>query len=98
MIKNEIIRDYEVICAFNADNKVFLSEKDNVIAKMKELDIELVREDDMGVRNFAFQIKGHYQGHYCVFIIKGKPYNVKEIRNNLKYSENLFRILIIKKD
>ena len=54
--------------------------------------------NEMGLRDFAMELKKNRQGYYYTFQFQMDPANLKTVQNNLRLSEKIFRYMIVTLD
>ncbi|MEN6475511.1 MAG: 30S ribosomal protein S6 [Syntrophaceae bacterium] len=57
---------------------------------------EVIRIDDLGIKNMAYKIQKRSRGHYLLAYIGGPGPMLSEIERTLKIDENIVRFIIIK--
>ena len=92
------MRTYEAACVFRAEEDKFQAMKEQVKAVLTELGADSLKENDMGVRTLAYQIKDQLQGHYLVFEFGMEPDAAHQIEDRVKYFNDLLRILVVRQD
>ena len=92
------MRTYEAACVFRAEEELFNAAKEEVLAVLKDLGADSIKEHDMGVRNLTHPIKDELQAHYLVFEFTMDPEKIQQIGDRVKYFNNLLRILVTRRD
>ena len=78
--------------ATETNRKALLEE---VRGYIKETGASIFHEDDWGLRDFAYRIKGFDNGYYYIFYFEGaKPDMLKELENNMILNQALVRHLV----
>jgi|GEM_PF-5633842 len=95
-LARKVIKNYEVTCVFRSEKDLYQETKDIFLEKLKELDIVIKNEQDLGVRNFEFEIRKLKQGHYYTFYVQANPAKIHQLQfESVKHLDSLIRILII---
>ena len=91
------MRKYEIMCVFVPQVEDFSEGMQEVKNKIVELEGKIEEEEDLGVKELAFQIKKHTHARYLYFIAFMFPEKVHSLRKNLAYIKQLLRVLVIHK-
>ncbi len=92
------MRTYEAACVFRAEEDKFRPAQEEVLAVLKDLGAESLKENDMRVRTLAYKIQNEPQGHYVVFEFRMEPVSAHQIEDRVKYFNDLLRILVVRKE
>lgn len=89
---------YEITCLFYADSSKFQAGRDEVRDTLKSLDMKIVGEEHLGLRNLAYPIKKEKQGNYFLYRTKAKSESAHKVRAELKHSTKMLRMLVIRNE
>ena len=68
----------------------------SIVELVKELGGDVMDVDAWGKRYLAYNIKGHNEGYYIVYIFSLESSNLKEMKRKLNLNSEILRFLIIK--
>jgi|SRR5580765_2671874 len=93
-------RTYEVMYIVNPDTEgekiVKLNEAvGKLIAKEGG---EVVRMDDIGLRNLAYPIQKKTQGHYVLFEVEGSGQEILELERRMRVNDMIMRYITVRVD
>lgn len=93
-------RTYEVMYIINpetdADKIVKLNE---AVGKLIEKEGgEVVRMDDIGIRNLAYPIQKKMTGHYVLFEIDGSGQEIAELERRMRVNDSIIRFVTVRVD
>ncbi len=94
------LRTYEVMYIVNPDTEgdkiVKLNE---AVGKLIEKEGgEVVRMDDIGIRNLAYPIQKKNQGHYVLFEIDGSGQEILELERRMRVNDMIMRYVTVRVD
>lgn len=92
-----MINQYEVMFLFNPNEAVFQSSIETVKKIFTEQNVEIEKEDDMGIRELAYEIKKAKDAHYYLFHIKAESTSILTITKEIQLHEEIPRFLFVKK-
>ncbi|MFQ3619398.1 MAG: 30S ribosomal protein S6 [Spirochaetales bacterium] len=92
------MRAYEVACVFHGEDATFNRGKELVKGELEKLGAKIIAEDDLGQRNLAYPIQKETRGHYWIYSVDMDPSKAKQIEQSLKLTNELLRVLVIRKD
>ncbi len=93
-------RTYEVMYIVNPDTEGEKIEKLNdavgkLIAKEGG---EVIRMDDIGIRNLAYPIQKKLEGHYVLFEIEGSGQEIAELERRMRVNDMIMRYITVRVD
>lgn len=92
------MRNYELMTLFNTKNNGYVTGLEQVKEILKKWKANIVKEEDMGDRELAYEVKGEQRGHYHLFNIEFDPENLLKIDGDLKLNQILLKFLFVKKE
>jgi len=93
-------RTYEVMYIINPDTEADKIEKLNeaVGNLIKKEGGEVVRMDDIGIRNLAYPIQKKTQGHYVLFEVDGTGQEILELERRMRVNDMIMRYITVRVD
>ena len=92
------MRDYEVTVIFRTDEDYYQKGMEFVKEEFKNAKAEVLKEDDMGVRDLAYPIKKQPKGHYSYFEIKVDTDRIQDFDKTFNLSAPVLKYLFVKKE
>ena len=90
------MRKYELVALFPSEEEIFRQGKEAVVAELAKNGAHDVKEEDMGDRPLAYQIKKKDRGHYILFRMNLDPQKIVPIERTFKLTPNLLKYLFVK--
>lgn len=93
-------RTYEVMYIVNPDTEGEKIEKLNeAVGKLIEKEGgEVVRMDNVGIRNLAYPIQKKHEGHYVLFEINGSGQEILELERRMRVNDLIMRYITVRVD
>ena len=93
-------RTYEVMYIVNPETESEKIEKLNeAVGKLIEKEGgEIVRMDDIGIRNLAYPIQKKETGHYVLFEINGTGQEILELERRMRVNDMIIRYMTVRVD
>ncbi len=93
-------RTYEVMYIVNPETAGDKIEKlnDAVGKLIKKEGGEVVRMDDIGLRNLAYPIQKKTEGHYVLFEIEGSGQEIAELERRMRVNDMIMRYITVRVD
>ena len=93
-------RTYEVMYIINPETDAEKIEKLNdAVGKLIEKEGgEIVRMDDIGIRNLAYPIQKKGTGHYVLFEIIGSGQEILELERRMRVNDMIIRYMTVRVD
>lgn len=93
-------RTYEVMYIINPETAADKIEKLNAaVGKLIEKEGgEVVRMDDIGLRNLAYPIEKKNEGHYVLFEINGTGQEIAELERRMRVNDMIMRYITVRVD
>jgi len=93
------MRKYEMMTILSLDDKGSFDSKKYFNETFSSLEMKVIEEKDMGVRDLAYPIKKITRGHYFLFQLETENQkNIALLNKNLKLNKNILRTLLLVKD
>ena len=93
-------RTYEVMYIINPETAADKIEKLNeAVGKLIEKEGgEVVRMDDIGIRNLAYPIQKKNEGHYVLFEVNGSGQEILELERRMRVNDMIMRYITVRVD
>ncbi len=92
------MRNYEFTVIFDANEDQTAKGLELVLAEFTTAQVEIIKQEDMGVKNLAYPIKKQDKGHYYFFELKADPSVINGFNNTFKLMTPLLKFLFVNKD
>ncbi|NIZ19427.1 30S ribosomal protein S6 [Entomospira culicis] len=89
------MNNYELVCIFNVKENFHTEGVDAIRTILKNQGATIVKEEDMGARNLAYEINKENRGHYHLYLFEREG-EMTKIDELLKLQKGLIRHLFIK--
>jgi small subunit ribosomal protein S6 len=93
-------RTYEVMYIIDPDTEAEKIEKLNdAVGKLIEKEGgEIVRMDDIGMRDLAYPIQKKKEGHYVLFEVSGSGQEILELERRMRVNDMIMRYVTVRVD
>ncbi len=92
------MRNYEVVFIFRTDADNYKVGLEKVKEELAKAGANILKEEDMGDRELAYQIKKEARGHYVLLDIEVAPDKIVSIEKDIKLFNEVLKFLFIKKE
>ena len=92
------MRNYEVVFIFRTEADAYNGGLEKVKEEFNKAGANIVKEDDMGDRELAYQIKKESRGHYYFFDVELAPDSIVKIEKDIKLFSEVLKFMFVKKD
>ncbi len=92
------MRVYEAVFIFQAEDEPFTEAKNFVKGELDKAGIQVLKEEDMGNRSLAYEIRKKNQGHYLFYELQAKPDQIHSIDRSLKLKPEILKYLVVRKE
>ena len=92
------MRTYEFTCIFRTDEDSCSKGKELVKAQFEKLSIKVLKEEDLGIKDLAYEIKKETKGHYCYFELDASPESIAAMEKEFRLSSTFLKYLFVKKE
>ena len=92
------MRNYEAVFIFRTEADAYNGGLEKVREEFKKAGANIAKDDDMGDRELAYQIKKESRGHYHFFDIELKPDTIVKIEKDIKLFNEVLKFMFVKKD
>jgi small subunit ribosomal protein S6 len=89
------MRQYELTVIFPLEEDQCQAGRAAVLADLAAQGVEIVKTDETGDRDLAYEIKKRRRGRYVLFTIKADPAKISALDRAFKLNANLLRYLFV---
>ncbi|MDR2537514.1 MAG: 30S ribosomal protein S6 [Treponema sp.] len=90
------MRQYELTVIFPLEDDQHKAGREQVLADLANHGAELVKTDELGDRELAYEIKKRRRGRYVLFTLRLDPAKVTVLDRVFKLNANLVKYLFVK--
>jgi small subunit ribosomal protein S6 len=89
------MRQYELTVIFPLEEDQHKAGRETLLADLAAHGAEIVKTDETGDRDLAYEIKKRRRGKYVLFTIKAEPAKIAEFDRAFKLNPNILRYLFV---
>lgn len=89
------MRNYEFTVIFNANEENTTAGLEYVTSTFASAGVEITKQEDMGVKYLAYDVKKQEKGHYVYFEMKADPSKILEFERNFLLHANILKYLFV---
>ena len=90
------MRQYELTAIFPLEEDQYKAGKETVLADLASQGAEILKTDEVGDKELAYEINKRKRGRYLIFTIKADPAKINALDRVFKLNSNLLRYLFVK--
>ena len=90
------MRQYELTVIFPLEEDQHKAGREQVLADLGNHGAEIVKTDELGDRDFAYEIKKQRRGRYVLFTLRLDPAKITVLDRIFKLNTNLLKYLFVK--
>ena len=90
------MRQYELTVIFPLEEDHYKAGRETVLADLAAQGAEIVKTDETGDRDLAYEINKRKRGRYVLFTLKADPAKISVMDKVFKINSNLLRYLFVK--
>jgi small subunit ribosomal protein S6 len=90
------MRQYELTVIFPLEEDQYQAGRETVLNDLAAQKAEIVKTDETGDRDLAFEINKRKRGRYVLFTLKVEPSKIAVLDKIFKLNANLLRYLFVK--
>ena len=90
------MHQYELTVIFPMEEDQYQAGKETVLANLAAQEAEIVKTDEIGERDLAYEINKRKKGRYIFFTLKADPAKITILDKVFKLNTNLLRYLFIR--
>jgi small subunit ribosomal protein S6 len=92
------MRQYELTVIFPLEEDQFQAGRDLLLSDLSANGAEIVKTDETGDRDLAYEIKKRRRGRYILYTLKLDPAKVSVLDRVFKLNGNLLKYLFVRVD
>ncbi|MDR0540220.1 MAG: 30S ribosomal protein S6 [Spirochaetaceae bacterium] len=89
------MRQYELVAIFPIEEEQHNSGREKILADLSGAGVQVEKTDELGDRNFAYEINKRRRGKYVIFTINAEPQAIAALDKTFKLNSNLIRYLFV---
>ena len=90
------MRQYELTVIFPLEEDQHKSGREQLLADLGNNKAEIVKTDELGDRDLAYEVKKRRRGKYVLFTIKADPDKIIILDRIFKLNANILKYLFVK--
>ena len=90
------MRQYELTVIFPVEEDQHKPGREQLLTDLGNNGVEIVKTDEIGDRDLAYEVKRKRRGKYVLFTIKAAPEKVTVLDRIFKLNANLLKYLFVK--
>lgn len=92
------MKKYEAIVIFRPESDNVAKGTATIQQEFKNAGINILDQNDMGLRTLAYAIKKSDKGHYFAYNIESDPEKIKPVDKSLKLKDEILKFVFFKKE
>ena len=92
------MRVYEAVFIFQPEEEPLTQARTFVKGELEKAGIQVLKEEDMGTRNMAYEIGKKKQGRYFFYELQAQPDQINSIDRSLKLKAEIMKYLVVRKE
>ncbi|MGI6437286.1 MAG: 30S ribosomal protein S6 [Sphaerochaeta sp.] len=89
------MRDYEFTVILVTDEDKTKAGLEAITAAFAAAGVEITKQEDMGVKFLAYEIKKQDKGHYVYFELKADPASITGFEQEFRLNANILKYLFV---
>ncbi|HHT81111.1 MAG TPA: 30S ribosomal protein S6 [Spirochaetales bacterium] len=89
------MRNYEFTIIFDANEEKTKSGLELVTSLFEKAGVEITKQEDMGVKYLAYDIKKQEKGHYVYFEMKADPSSILGFEKEFLLNTSILKFLFV---
>jgi len=90
------MRQYELTVIFPLEEDQYKAGRETVLSDLAAQGVEIVKTDETGDRDLAYEIKRQKRGRYVLFTLKALPAKINALDRIFKLNTRILRYLFVK--
>ncbi len=91
------MRAYEAIFVFRAEDELYTKGKELITGEFERVEAKVIKEDDMGSRELAYEVKNENRGHYHLYDVQIDQLKIDEMSKAIRLMEPVLKHLFVRK-
>ena len=92
------MRNYEAVLVFKPESELLAEGREFVKGLFIDNGCNVVKEEEMGERKLAYEIKKNSRGFYFLYEIESEPENIQTFDKALKLRGEILKYLFVRKE
>jgi small subunit ribosomal protein S6 len=92
------MRHYELMVIFPLEEDQHQTGREHLLASLSANQVEIVKTDELGDRDLAYEVKKRQRGRYVLYTIKTDPTKIVVLDRIMKLNSNLLKYLFVRID
>ncbi|MCK9189918.1 MAG: 30S ribosomal protein S6 [Sphaerochaetaceae bacterium] len=92
------MRNYEFTIIFNSNEEKFQAGLKLLTGLFEAAGVEITKQEDMGVKLFAYEMKKQDKGHYCYYELSADPASIITFEKKFLLDNNIIKYLFVSKE
>ncbi len=92
------MRTYEAVLIFRPESELLAEGREFVKNLFKEVGCKVLKEEEMGERALAYEIKKNNKGFYLLYEIESAPENIQAFDKAFKLRSDILKYLFVRKE
>ena len=89
------MRQYELVAIFPMEEDKHKEGREKLLTDLANNGVEIVKTDELGEKDLAYEIKKAKRGRYVLFTIKADPAKIVNLDKIFKLNSNLLKYLFV---
>lgn len=90
------MRPYEITVIFATEEEAFRQAKETVSTALAAQGGEITKEEELGERQMAYEIKGRTRGRYVIYFVNMAPDKITAVEKVLKLEQGIVKYLFVR--
>ena len=90
------MNQYELTVIFPLEEEQHKQGREQLLTDLSNNSVEIVKTDELGDRDLAYEIRKKRRGKYVLFTMKANPEKITNLDRIFKLNANLLKYLFIK--
>ena len=91
------LRQYDAVFIYPPGEEIFNTVKTFVAEEFKGSSVKILKEEDMGAKTLAYEIKKNDRGHYICYNIEAAPDAIRSLEKSLKLKQEILRFTFFRR-
>jgi small subunit ribosomal protein S6 len=92
------VRLYEGVFIYRPGKEIVAAAKELTGQEFQNVGAKVLKEDDMGERTLAYEIKKNDRGHYIRYELESNPDSLLPLEKSLKLKPDILKFVFFRKD
>ncbi|MGD1821058.1 MAG: 30S ribosomal protein S6 [Pleomorphochaeta sp.] len=92
------MRNYEFTVIFKANEEDTQAGLNQVSSLFEEAGVEITKQEDLGVKLFAYEMKKQDKGHYYYYELSADPSTIVSFEKKFLLNNSIVKFLFVKKE